>query len=168
MEAERREHNYLRGRIVLRCPYCQLDSDRVVDSRLAEAQYAIRRRRECGNCGRRFTTYERIEESVLKVIKKDGRRVNFDREKVMVGLVKACEKRPISTETLENLVGRLEGEMIQVFEKEVPSQEVGERLMKELRILDHVAYVRFASVYREFKDVNEFVSELKILEEKKK
>jgi len=152
----------------MRCPYCQLDSDRVVDSRLADGQFAIRRRRECSNCERRFTTYERIEESVLKVIKKDGRRENFDRSRVMIGLVKACEKRPISTEDLENLVGRLEGELIQDFEKEAPTQEIGKRLMKELRALDHVAYVRFASVYREFKDVNEFVSELKILEEKKK
>lgn len=152
----------------MRCPFCQLDSDRVVDSRLADGQYAIRRRRECSNCGRRFTTYERIEESVLKVIKKDGRRVNFDRTRVMAGLVKACEKRPISTEELENVLGTLEGELIQDFEKEVPTQEIGERMMKALRVLDHVAYVRFASVYREFKDVNEFVSELKTLEEKKK
>ena len=96
----------------MRCPFCQLDSDRVVDSRLADSQYAIRRRRECSNCGRRFTTYERIEESLLKVIKKDGRRVNFDRMRVMAGLVKACEKRPISTEELENVLGRIEGELV--------------------------------------------------------
>jgi transcriptional repressor NrdR len=161
MVTEREESN-------MRCPFCQQDSDRVIDSRLADAQFAVRRRRECSNCNRRFTTYERIEESVLKVIKKDGRRVNFDRGKVMLGLVKACEKRPISTEDLENLVGRIEGELIQVFEKEVPSQKIGEKMMDELRALDHVAYVRFASVYREFKDVNEFVSELKTLEDKKK
>ena len=127
-----------------------------MDSRLADGQFAIRRRRECGNCGRRFTTYERIEESVLKVIKKDGRRVEFDRARVMEGLVKACEKRPVSTETLENLVGQLEGELIQDFEKEVPTQEIGERLMRELQKLDHVAYLRFASVYRKFEDVEEF------------
>jgi transcriptional repressor NrdR len=148
----------------LRCPYCKIDADRVVDSRQVEGQFSIRRRRECLNCSRRFTTYERIEESVLRVIKKDGRRQAFDRQKILSGLMKACEKRPISQERLDLLSGQIEGNLIVAHEKEVASEKIGEAIMEALKSLDHVAYVRFASVYREFKDVTEFVAELESLD----
>lgn len=123
----------------------------------------IRRRRECTHCQRRFTTYERIEETLPLVIKKDGRREAFDRTKILAGLHKACEKRPIGVEILEKLVDRVEQRLEEGGEREVPSREIGEQIMEELQKLDEVAYVRFASVYRSFKDVNEFMSEVKEL-----
>jgi len=140
--------------------------DRVIDSRLSKEGDMIRRRRECTHCLRRFTTYERVEETLPLVIKKDGRRENFDRGKILAGLHKACEKRPISVETLEKLVDRIEQKLQEGGEREVPSRVVGEQIMLELQNLDEVAYVRFASVYRSFKDVNEFMSEVKELLEK--
>jgi len=135
----------------MRCPYCRSDNDRVVDSRSAEDASVIRRRRECLVCSRRYTTYERVEDLPLRVIKKDGSRVPFDRKKIMAGLHKACEKRPISTDQLEAVVQSIEDEVNERAEKEVPSSLVGELVMQRLRELDNVAYVRFASVYREFK-----------------
>jgi len=150
----------------LRCPFCQHMDDRVIDSRLSKEGDMIRRRRECTHCLRRFTTYERVEETLPLVIKKDGRRENFDRGKILAGLHKACEKRPISVETLEKLVDRIEQKLQQGGEREIHSRVVGEQIMLELQNLDEVAYVRFASVYRSFKDVNEFMNEVKELLEK--
>ena len=147
----------------MKCPFCGHQEDKVVDSRASGDGDAIRRRRECLGCGKRFTTYEHVEEQPLMVIKKDGRREPFDRHKVLAGLVKACEKRPMSMDQLEQLVDELERELSQQFEREAPSREVGERVMKKLHALDPVAYVRFASVYREFKDVEQFMRELKDL-----
>jgi len=121
----------------------------------------IRRRRECDDCHKRFTTYERVEELLPLIIKKDGRREPFDRKKIVMGIQKACEKRPISMETIEEVVDRIEREIQELGEKEIPSKEIGERIMKDLHKLDQVAYVRFASVYREFKDANQFLDELK-------
>lgn len=141
------------------CPYCKHDETKVIDSRGSQ-DYAIRRRRECLKCERRFTTYEKIEESPLKVIKKDGSRVPFDREKIRVGVEKACWKRPVSEESIERVVAEIEADLYENFEREVPSRYIGEKLMDALRHLDQVAFVRFASVYREFKDVNDFVEEL--------
>ena len=147
----------------MKCPFCGHEEDKVVDSRASSDGTSIRRRRECLGCAKRFTTYEHVEEQPLMVIKKDGRREPFDRHKVLAGLVKACEKRPVSKDDLEGLVEALERELSQQFEREVPSREVGERVMKRLHALDPVAYVRFASVYREFKDVEQFMRELKDL-----
>ena len=147
----------------MKCPFCGHQEDKVVDSRVSSDGVSIRRRRECLGCGKRFTTYEQVEAQPLMVIKKDGRREPFDRQKLLAGLVKACEKRPVSMENLERLVDELERELSQQFEREVPSREVGERVMKKLHSLDPVAYVRFASVYREFKDVEQFMRELKDL-----
>jgi transcriptional repressor NrdR len=141
------------------CPFCTQGETKVIDTRLSE-RYVIRRRRECLLCERRFTTYEKIEESPIKMIKKDGTRVPFDREKIRSGLEKACYKRPISDEQIQQTVGAIESIIYERFEQEVPSREVGEIVMDALKKLDHVAYVRFASVYRDFKDVNDFVSEL--------
>jgi transcriptional repressor NrdR len=147
----------------LRCPFCQHIDDRVIDSRQSKEGEMIRRRRECTHCQRRFTTYERIEETLPLVIKKDGRREAFDRGKILAGLHKACEKRPIGVEILEKLVDRVEQRLEEGGEREIPSREIGEQIMEELRKLDEVAYVRFASVYRSFKDVNEFMNEVKEL-----
>ncbi|MBU1207374.1 MAG: transcriptional regulator NrdR [Proteobacteria bacterium] len=147
----------------MRCPFCQHIDDRVIDSRLSKEGDMIRRRRECANCQRRFTTYERVEETLPLVIKKDGRREAFDRGKILAGLHKACEKRPISVEVLEKLVDRVEQRLEEAGEREIPSREIGEQIMGELQNLDEVAYVRFASVYRSFKDVNEFMNEVKEL-----
>ena len=147
----------------MRCPFCQHIDDRVIDSRQSKEGEMIRRRRECTHCQRRFTTYERIEETLPLVIKKDGRREAFDRAKILAGLHKACEKRPIGVEILEKLVDRVEQRLEEGGEREVPSQEIGEQIMEELQKLDEVAYVRFASVYRSFKDVNEFMNEVKEL-----
>ncbi|MCA8988514.1 MAG: transcriptional repressor NrdR [Planctomycetaceae bacterium] len=141
------------------CPYCRHDETKVIDSRTS-AEFAIRRRRECLSCNRRFTTYEKIEELPIKVIKKDGSRVQFNREKIREGLEKACYKRPVSEDQIEALVSSVEAEVYENFEREVPSQTIGEHVMNRLRKLDQVAFVRFASVYREFKDVNDFVEEL--------
>ena len=140
--------------------------DRVIDSRLSKDGDLIRRRRECSHCQRRFTTYERVEETLPLVIKKDGRRELFDRGKILNGLQKACEKRPISVTVLEKLIERIEQRLQESGEREVLSREIGEQIMQELQNLDEVAYVRFASVYRSFKDVNEFMSEVKELLEK--
>jgi len=143
------------------CPFCRRCETKVIDSRSSE-QFVIRRRRECldSGCGRRFTTYEKIEESPMRVIKKDGSRVPFDRERIRVGLEKACYKRPISDETIERIIKEVEADIYRSFEREVPSRYIGERVFKSLRAIDQVAFVRFASVYREFKDVKDFVEEL--------
>ena len=147
----------------MKCPFCGHREDKVVDSRASSDEVSIRRRRECLGCGKRFTTYEHPEEQRLMIVKKDGRREPFDRHKLLAGLVKACEKRPVSMDELESLVDGLEQELSQQFDREAPSREVGERVMKRLHAMDPVAYVRFASVYREFKDVEQFMRELKEL-----
>jgi transcriptional repressor NrdR len=141
------------------CPFCRHGETKVIDSR-ASQDYVIRRRRECLSCDRRFTTYEKIEESPLKVIKKDGTRIPFNREKIRAGLEKACYKRPISDEVIQGVVAEIESDLYEQFDREVPSQVIGEKVMDALRAIDQVAFVRFASVYREFKDVNDFVDEL--------
>jgi len=150
----------------MKCPYCGNVEDKVLDSRLAAEGNSIRRRRACLKCERRFTTYERIEEAPLMVIKKDSRREPFERKKVLAGLVKACEKRPISMEKLEELVDKIEFTLQKNYEKEVRTKDIGELVMKMLQELDEIAYVRFASVYRQFKDVSQFMKELKGLLDK--
>ena len=145
----------------MRCPFCNDTSGRVVDSRSSKEGDAIRRRRECLKCGRRFTTYERIEEVAQMVIKKDGRRENFDRWKLKSGILKAVEKRPIGLEQVDALIDDIERELFNSTEHEVNTDAVGEAVMNKLKQLDEVAYVRFASVYRQFKDLNEFMGELK-------
>ena len=149
----------------MRCPICRTDNDRVIDSRASEDGFAIRRRRVCADCGRRFTTYERIEELTIKVIKKDGSRVPFDREKIKQGLQKACWKRPVSDEKIEAIVAGVENDIYRKENNEVESQELGELVMQHLRKIDQVAYVRFASVYREFKDARDFVQAIGQLED---
>jgi transcriptional repressor NrdR len=151
----------------VRCPFCHAADTRVMDSRDSAEGTIIRRRRECETCKRRFTTYERVEELNPLVIKKDGRREGFDREKVLVGLKKACEKRPVSVEQIEALVQEIERRVQEAGEKEVPSTAIGEMAMERLRALDEVAYVRFASVYRSFRDIAEFMAELKDIQEGK-
>jgi transcriptional repressor NrdR len=141
--------------------------NKVIDSRLSKDGHVIRRRRECNDCGRRFTTYERVEEMLPMVIKRDGRREQFDRNKILSGIIKACEKRPISITVIEKTVDSIEAKFTDVAEKEVKSTDVGEVVMEHLHGLDEVAYVRFASVYRSFKDINEFMSELKDLLDQK-
>jgi len=143
----------------MKCPYCRQDDDKVVDSRSGQDGYVIRRRRQCLACSRRYTTYEKIEESPIRVVKKDGTREPFDRDKIRVGLEKACYKRPVSTGAIEQVVARVEAEVYDHFDREVMSSFIGEQMMRHLRELDEVAYIRFASVYREFKDVSEFVEE---------
>ncbi|MBR9800712.1 MAG: transcriptional regulator NrdR [Rubinisphaera brasiliensis] len=143
----------------MRCPYCRHDETKVIDSRTS-ADFAIRRRRECLECSRRFTTYEKIEELPIKVIKKDGSRVPFNREKIREGLEKACYKRPVSEQDIEEIISQTEAEVYENYEREVPSRMIGEQVIERLRKRDQVAFVRFASVYREFKDVNDFVEEL--------
>ncbi len=147
----------------MRCPFCSHLEDKVVDSRMAKEGEAIRRRRECLGCKRRFTTYERVDEVLPLVIKKDGRREPFDRAKVLAGLKRACEKRPISIATLDAVADRIEKRIQERGETEVQCRVVGEEVMAELHQLDQVAYVRFASVYREFKDVEQFLDEVKLL-----
>jgi transcriptional repressor NrdR len=147
----------------MKCPYCSEIDNKVIDSRMTKEGNAVRRRRECIACKHRFTTYERVEGLPLVLIKKDGRRETFDRAKVLGGMQKACQKRNISVNTLEEFVDELERELQEMGEKEIPSSVVGERVMTKLHELDDVAYVRFASVYREFKDINDFMSELKDL-----
>ncbi|MBI2066519.1 MAG: transcriptional repressor NrdR [Deltaproteobacteria bacterium] len=144
----------------MKCPFCSHSETRVVDSRLAKEGEAIRRRRECEKCHKRFTTYEHVEETFPAIIKKDGRREPYDRHKILAGLQKACEKRPVSTERIEEAADQIEREIQELGKKEIPSSEIGERVMRELHRMDQVAYVRFASVYREFKDLNEFMNEL--------
>ncbi|MDP6444173.1 MAG: transcriptional regulator NrdR [Pirellulaceae bacterium] len=144
----------------MKCPYCLVDNDRVTDSRATEDGFAIRRRRECLSCKRRYTTYERIEEMAVKVVKKDGIRDPFSREKLRQGISRACWKRPISDEQIESLIVEIENHIYTHHDIEVGSQQLGQQVMERLRNLDQVAFVRFASVYREFKDVRDFVDEL--------
>jgi transcriptional repressor NrdR len=145
----------------MKCPVCHEDNDRVVDSRASHDGFAIRRRRECANCGHRYTTYERIESALVKLIKKDGARQPFDRSKIKSGLELACWKRPVSDAQLESIVNEVQNELEGRSDLEIESREVGELVMQHLRELDQVAYVRFASVYRQFEDVHDFVHELK-------
>lgn len=147
----------------MRCPYCSHPDNRVLDSRLTDEERSIRRRRECVECKKRFTTYERFEETVLMVIKKDGRREKFDRQKLVHGLLRACEKRPITGDQIEDLTSSLESSLRQKNRTEVPVAEIGERLLEKLRDLDEVAYVRYASVYKDFDDVSRFIEELQNL-----
>lgn len=147
----------------MKCPFCFHGESKVLDSRSTEENASIRRRRECLDCGRRFTTYERLDEIPFMVVKKDGRREDFSRSKLLNGCLRACEKRPISSDEIESLVDRVEKELRQSCDREVSSDKVGEFVMKHLRELDQVAYVRFASVYREFKDIKCFVEELQYL-----
>jgi len=145
----------------LKCPFCSNVENKVIDSRISKDGSAIRRRRECLACGKRFTTYEFVEEVLPMVVKKDGRRESFDRGKILAGLKKACEKRPISMDVIENVLERIEHACQELQLKEIPTSIIGEKIMEELHNLDGVAYVRFASVYREFKDPNEFLDKLK-------
>jgi len=145
----------------MKCPFCGYKEDKVVDSRATQEESAIRRRRECLRCGKRFTTYEYIEEISFRVIKKDGRREAFDRKKILSGIVRACEKRPISMEKMEEILFQVERAIQKKSDREVSSARIGELVMEKLKSLDDVAYVRFASVYRQFKDVGQFMSELK-------
>lgn len=141
------------------CPFCRHDETKVIDSRASE-EGSIRRRRECLDCGRRFTTYEKVEQAPIKVIKKDGTRVPFDPARIRSGLEKACYKRPVSNEQIDHIIYSVEAEIYDQFEREVPSRHIGEKVFDMLREIDQVSFVRFASVYREFKDVNDFVEEL--------
>ncbi|MEI8015213.1 MAG: transcriptional regulator NrdR [Nitrospira sp.] len=152
----------------MKCPFCDELEDKVVDSRMAKEGEVIRRRRECLGCKRRYTTYERVDEILPMVVKKDGRRESFDRTKILAGLKKACEKRPISTATIETVADRIEKRIQEMGETEIESRIVGEELMKELDQLDQVAYVRFASVYREFKDIDQFMDELRTLAQQRR
>ncbi len=147
----------------MKCPFCGFENDKVVDSRESKEGESIRRRRECLKCEKRFTTYERIDEIPYMVIKKDGRRERFERRKILQGLLKACEKRPVATAKLEAIVDEIEGVVHDATERELTTTEIGELIMQRLKKLDKVAYVRFASVYMDFKDVQEFMSELKNL-----
>ncbi len=147
----------------MKCPFCGEIDNKVIDSRLSKDGHAVRRRRECIICTRRFTTYEHIEEVTFMIIKKDGRREVFSREKVRTGIKKACEKRSISVHVIDQFLDELERDLRETGEKEIPSHDLGEKIMTKLHELDDVAYVRFASVYREFKNVNDFVAELKSL-----
>ena len=147
----------------MKCPRCGFGDNRVVDSRAGKEGDVIRRRRECLSCRRRFTTYERVEEELPLVVKRDGRREPFDRQKILTGILKACEKRPVGYAAIEELVDALETEFQATGEKEVSSIQIGERVMAELLKMDDVAYVRFASVYRQFKDISQFVEEIKTL-----
>ncbi len=143
------------------CPFCQFKEDKVIDSRESKEGDVIRRRRQCLKCERRFTTYERSDEIPFMVIKKDGRREKFDRQKVLNGLLKACEKRPIGMAKLAEIVDHIESQIVESADRELSTTEIGELLMKQLQQLDKIAYVRFASVYRDFQDVEAFLSELK-------
>jgi len=147
----------------VKCPRCGHGDDKVVDSRVSREGEVIRRRRECLSCRRRYTTYERIEEELPLVVKRDGRREPFDRQKILSGILKACEKRPVSYATIQRVADTLEGEIQASGEKEISSIQIGERVMAALLELDDVAYVRFASVYRQFKDISQFVEEIKTL-----
>nr|WP_106780358.1 transcriptional regulator NrdR [Lysinibacillus timonensis] len=147
----------------MRCPACQFNGTRVVDSRPVDDNKEIRRRRECESCGYRFTTFEKIEETPLIVVKKDGSREEFSREKILRGLIRACEKRPVPLNTLDEIVMKIEKDLRRIGNPEVRSEDVGEMVMDELATVDEVAYVRFASVYRQFKDINVFINELKDL-----
>ncbi len=145
----------------MKCPYCSNPDTRVIDSRPAEDGNSIRRRRSCDVCGKRFTTYEKIETIPLIIIKKDNNREQYEREKIETGVIRACYKRPVSAEDIQKSINKIETRIFDLEEKEIPSSTIGEIVMEELKGLDEVAYVRFASVYREFKDVNTFMDELK-------
>ena len=147
----------------MKCPFCDEIEDKVVDSRMAKEGGVIRRRRECLACKRRYTTYERVEDTLPSVVKKDGRREPFERLKILAGIKKACEKRPISISTVDSITDQIEKQIHEMGETEIPSQTIGEHVMRQLHQLDHIAYVRFASVYREFKDIDQFMDELKVL-----
>lgn len=155
----------------MKCPYCGDLESKVLDSRVSKELDSIKRKRECLKCGKRFSTTERVEEGLPMVIKKDGRREAFDRTKILNGLKKACEKRPVSIASIERIVSRIEYNLLERGEREISAKDIGEMVMDELKKLDEIAYVRFASVYRQFKDINEFMEELKGLllkrEEKK-
>jgi len=153
---------------ILRCPFCQNDETKVLDSRQIEAGTAIRRRRECDVCTRRFTTYEKCEELQLFIVKKDGSRQPFSRQKLMAGLLRACEKRPVPTEQLETIVSDIERQMRDMNEREVSSMLIGEAVMDKLFDIDEIAYIRFASVYRQFKDIQRFMEELDELVKRRK
>ena len=152
----------------MRCPFCDNQETKVIDSRPTEDGHAIRRRRECERCSRRFTTYEKVEEVILMVVKKDGSREAFDRRKIRNGIIKACEKRPVTVATMENMVDQIERGLNNMMEKEIESSFIGELIMDQLKDVDQVAYVRFASVYRQFTDVNTFVAEIEKLLGKQK
>lgn len=152
----------------MKCPFCGYKEDKVVDSRSTAEESAVRRRRECLKCGKRFTTYEYIEEMSLMVIKKDGRREPFDRKKILSGITKACEKRPISVEKMEDIVTQIERAVQKKSDREISASRIGELVIEKLKVLDDVAYVRFASVYRQFKDVGQFMEELKYMLDKDK
>lgn len=159
--------NDLGGEHKMNCPFCSNDESKVVDSRPTDEGQSIRRRRECIACGRRFTTYERIEEIPLIVIKKSGNREAFNRNKILNGVIKSCEKRPVALKDIENIINEIEKQLYNSMEKEINTEFIGELVMEHLKKLDEVAYVRFASVYREFKDINTFMGELrKLLKEK--
>ena len=147
----------------MRCPFCSQIEDKVVDTRPSDGDQVVRRRRECTSCNRRFTTYERIDEILPLVVKKDGRREEYSREKLLGGLLKACEKRPVSREQIERVIDDIETVLFSKFRNEVKSVEVGNLVVERLQSLDEVAYVRFASVYRQFKDINQFMNEVKVL-----
>lgn len=150
----------------MKCPFCENLESKVVDSRPTDEGQAIRRRRECISCGKRFTTYEKIEEIPIIIVKRDGNRQTYNRNKLLNGILKSCEKRPVSMDTIENIVDDIEKNLYNSLQKEITSIEIGEMVMNKLKNIDEVAYVRFASVYRQFKDVNSFMEELKkILDE---
>lgn len=152
----------------MKCPYCEFDESKVIDSRPTDEGHVIRRRRECTECKNRFTTYEKIEEIPLIVVKKDGTRESYNRPKLINGLIRACEKRPVSIDMIEKMIDEVERTLHNDLEREIPSKRIGELIMEKLKAMDEVAYVRFASVYRQFKDLNTFVDELtKLLDEKK-
>lgn len=151
----------------MKCPFCGFNESKVIDSRPADENNSIRRRRECLSCARRFTTYETVESLPVVVVKKDGSRQSFDREKVLGGMIRACEKRPVPLARLEKVAAEIEQELQNSMEREISTEVIGERVMENLRAIDQVAYVRFASVYRQFKDIHTFMAELsKLLEEK--
>lgn len=147
----------------MKCPYCDYPDSKVIDSRPTEDGRAIRRRRECISCGKRFTTYEKVEEVLFMVVKRDGSRESFDRNKILNGIIKACEKRPVTREQMDEVVNNIERGLNNMMEKEISSSFIGEVVMEKLKDLDEVAYVRFASVYRQFKDVNTFIAEIEKL-----
>lgn len=151
----------------MKCPFCNNLDTRVIDKRLNESMDVNRRRRECVKCGKRFTTYERIEWNYPTVIKKDGRRERFDRNKILNGILKACEKRPISREVIEKAVDDIENKILELNKKEISTKTIGELVMKKLKSIDKVAYIRFASVYREFTDITSFEKELKMLKRRR-
>lgn len=152
----------------MKCPTCSYNETKVVDSRLNTDGTSVRRRRECLKCEKRFTTYEYVEQVPLMVVKRDGRRQPFDRKKIVAGLVKACEKRPVSIDKMEEVTNEIERRIQKNYDREVNTQDIGELIMEKLLALDDVAYVRFASVYRQFRDVNQFMNELKIMLDKDK